>query len=172
LYLAGWVLLVTTLPESNWGAEEVLALYRSRWHIELFFKRLKQLLDMHRLTCVQAEGVHASILALLLAWVLQEDELVSARLLLQETSAVLDEPPCALVTPAPEQGQTGAISEWLLVCLHLDVLREQVRGSISRDRLRACLPRLQRFLRGSPRQRTHWFSQVSRWLTSSSERVS
>lgn len=168
LYLAGWVLLVTTLPSAAWSAEEVLTLYRSRWHIELFFKRVKQLLDTHRLSCVQVESVHASILALLLSWLLQEEELVSARLLLQQANTLLSDVPSSRLLPEPEQGQAGAISEWMLACLHLDVLREQVRGSISAARLRVCLPRLQRFLRGSPRQRTHWFSQVGRWLSDSS----
>lgn len=168
LYLAGWMLLVTTLAASEWSAEEVLTLYRSRWHIELFFKRLKQLFETHRLTCIQASRVRASILALLLSWLLQEDELVAARLLFQEACALPSEIAPSTVMPEPEQGQTGAISEWMLACLHLDVLRGQVRGSISAARLRACLPRLHRFLRGSPRQRTHWFTQVRHWLTNSS----
>lgn len=168
LYLAGWVLLVSTLPASEWSAEEILTLYRSRWHIELFFKRLKQLLDTHRLSCVQADGVHASILALLLSWLLQEQELVNARLLLQQANTLLSDVPSSLLMPEPGQGQAGAISEWMLACLHLDVLRGQVRGSISAARLQACLPRLHRFLRGSPRQRTHWFSQLGRWLSDSS----
>ena len=43
-YLAGWLLVVTSLPAQQWSDAEVLALYRARWHIELFFKRLKHLL--------------------------------------------------------------------------------------------------------------------------------
>ena len=35
LYLAGWVLLVTTLPSEHWSAQQVLRLYQARWHIEL-----------------------------------------------------------------------------------------------------------------------------------------
>jgi DDE family transposase len=167
LYLAGWMLLVTTLTASEWHAEEVLTLYRSRWHIELLFKRMKQLLETHRLRCVQTARVRASLLVLLLSWLLQEEELVAARLLLQEACALPSEITPSTLMPEPEQGQTGAISEWMLASLHLDVLREQIRGSISAARLRACLPRLHRFLRGSPRQRTHWFTQVRHWLTNS-----
>jgi hypothetical protein len=66
--------------------------------------------------------------------------------------------------PEPKQGQAGAISEWMLASLSLDLLREQVRVSFPAARFRACLPRLQRFLCGSPRKRTHWFSQVRAWL--------
>jgi hypothetical protein len=35
LYLAGWVLLVTTLPAEQWTDQQVLCLYQARWHIEL-----------------------------------------------------------------------------------------------------------------------------------------
>jgi len=63
LYLAGWLIVVTTLPASRWSAQEVLSLYRARWHIEFFFKRFKQLLDVHQVTCVHQERVQASILA-------------------------------------------------------------------------------------------------------------
>jgi hypothetical protein len=35
LYLAGWVLLVTTLPREQWTGQQVLCLYQARWHIEL-----------------------------------------------------------------------------------------------------------------------------------------
>jgi hypothetical protein len=69
LSLAGWLLVVTTLPAAEWSPQEVLALYRSRWHIELFFQRVKQLLQAHRLRWEHGESVQASILALLLAWV-------------------------------------------------------------------------------------------------------
>jgi hypothetical protein len=35
LYLAGWVLLVTTRPSEQWSDQQVLCLYQARWHIEL-----------------------------------------------------------------------------------------------------------------------------------------
>jgi hypothetical protein len=164
LYLAGWLLVVTTLPSTQWSPAEVLALYRSRWHIELFFKRFKQLLDAHRVRCEHPESAQANILALLLAWTLQEDELVAARMQLQQAASLPVEVPAVMVMPEPEQGQEQASSEWLLAALSLDVLREQVRGRITAARLRACLPRLHRFVRGSPRKRTHWYSQCCRWL--------
>src|SRR5260221_84475 len=43
LFFAGWVVLITTLPQAQWSDQEVLRLYRARWQIELFFKLLKQL---------------------------------------------------------------------------------------------------------------------------------
>jgi DDE family transposase len=68
LYLAGWLLVVTTLPREQWNEAEVLTLYRSRWHIELLFKRFKQLLHAHRVRCTHAGRDQASLLTLLLAW--------------------------------------------------------------------------------------------------------
>lgn len=44
--LAGWLLLVTTLPEALWSDELICVLYRSRWQVELLFKRLKQLIEV------------------------------------------------------------------------------------------------------------------------------
>jgi hypothetical protein len=41
---AAYVMILTSLDETDWSAKEVLELYRSRWQIELAFKRLKSLL--------------------------------------------------------------------------------------------------------------------------------
>jgi hypothetical protein len=68
LYLAGWVLLVTTLPAEQWTDQQVLCLYQARWHIELVFKRIKQLLGQHRLRCRTAATAQPTLTALLLGW--------------------------------------------------------------------------------------------------------
>ncbi len=52
VWWAGWVLLITTLDEQEWSNKEVLRLYRVRWQIELIFKRLKQILNLH---CISVE---------------------------------------------------------------------------------------------------------------------
>lgn len=41
LFLCGWLLLLTSLPQSQWSDEQVLALYRTRWQIELVIKRMR-----------------------------------------------------------------------------------------------------------------------------------
>lgn len=74
LFLAGFHLLVTTLPEKSWPVALVLELYRCRWQIELLFKRIKQVLDTHRLPCRCPRTAQAMIAALLVAWLLIEDE--------------------------------------------------------------------------------------------------
>lgn len=49
LYLAGWMLAFTTVPPGELDADAVLELYRTRWQVELMFKRLKSLLDLDAL---------------------------------------------------------------------------------------------------------------------------
>jgi hypothetical protein len=49
LIAAEYIILGTSLPAEGYPAEEVLAVYRLRWQIELAFKRLKSLLHMDQL---------------------------------------------------------------------------------------------------------------------------
>jgi len=49
LYLAGWVMVFTTIPPDELDGPTVLALYRCRWQVELVFKRLKSLLGLDEL---------------------------------------------------------------------------------------------------------------------------
>lgn len=166
LYAAGWLLLVTTLPAEQWSTQQVLQLYQARWHIELLFKRIKQLLNHHRLRCTTAATARATLASLLLGWGLQEEELVQARLLLQEASEHLED---LTADAASCQGEVpedfAPISEWSLAALCSDQFRGCVRGSISREHLRSCWPRLRRFVRGSPRHRQHLYTQWCLWLT-------
>jgi hypothetical protein len=46
---AEFIILGTSLPAEDYPAEQVLAVYRLRWQIELAFKRLKSLLHIDRL---------------------------------------------------------------------------------------------------------------------------
>ena len=46
LVAAEWVILVTSLAAEAYSADDVLALYRLRWRIELAFKRLKSLIGL------------------------------------------------------------------------------------------------------------------------------
>jgi hypothetical protein len=42
---AAYVMILTSLPATDWNTQAVLELYRARWQIELAFKRLKMLLQ-------------------------------------------------------------------------------------------------------------------------------
>jgi IS4 transposase len=46
LQYAGYVMVFTTVPESDFSTAEVLEWYRVRWQIELIFKRLKTLAEL------------------------------------------------------------------------------------------------------------------------------
>jgi hypothetical protein len=45
-FLAGFILLVTTLPRAQWPTELLIELYAWSFHIEVLFKRIKQVLDL------------------------------------------------------------------------------------------------------------------------------
>jgi Transposase DDE domain len=166
LYLAGWVLVVTTLPREQWTDQQVLCLYRARWHIELVFKRIKQLLGQHRLRCTTAATAQPTLTALLLGWALLEEESSAVRLAMREAMTCIHQ--------AVEEGEQvartggswrdGPLSEWLLAEVSVDLFCQQLRGSYTVARYRMCLPRLQRFLCSGHRKRPHLYSQLSRWL--------
>ena len=166
LYLAGWLLLVTTLPSQQWSDQQVLSLYRARWHIELLFKRLKQLLDVHRLRCTTAASAFASVLFLLVGWALVEQESHEVRLAMRDAMACTQQGEEGVSwTPKGtagcwQAGQSGPLSEWLLTEVSVDLLSQQIRGPFTAARYRACLPRLQRFLCSGHRKRPHLYSQV------------
>ena len=157
LGLAGWVLLITTLEATDWPAQDILRLYRVRWQIELLFKRMKQMLKMHHIQCKRQDSVQATIRALLVAWVLQEQQASRIRSLLQR----LVHSALALKVGLPV---ARPVSSWSVSKLCLQTLRQQVLGQWSMARLRACLPRLQRFLTGKRRKRGHQETDVRQWL--------
>ena len=49
LVAAGYMLLLTTLPSTEYDARRIAALYRLSWQIELVFKRLKSLVHIDML---------------------------------------------------------------------------------------------------------------------------
>jgi hypothetical protein len=137
LVLAGWILLITTLEETAWPAKDILRLYRVRWQIELLFKRMKQMLKMHQIQCKRQDSVQATLRALLVAWVLQEQQAAQVRSLLQRLVHSALSETIGLPVPRP-------MSSWSISKICLQTLRQQVLGQWSMARLRACLPRLQR----------------------------
>jgi hypothetical protein len=65
LQFAGFTFLLTNLPESI-SCENVLALYRFRWQVEMKFKVLKSLLDLDHIPARTDEGVRVWVFAKLL----------------------------------------------------------------------------------------------------------
>jgi len=156
LFLTGWILVVTTLPEEEWSNDEVLGLYRARWQTELLYKRMKQQMHCAQLRCRTAEMVQAEVRAYLLAWVLQEEEAASLREVLSQVQAT--EPADLSVW------EERPLSTWMLTSVCLDTLRVQVLGQWSAARVRECAPALQRYLRSSPRKRTHRETTIRCWI--------
>jgi hypothetical protein len=155
LALADWVLVATTLA-ADWSLHDVLRLYRARWQVELVFKRMKQLLRFNQLRSTHRTTVEATVRALLVAWALQDGIVAELRALLPtaQTGTQTDVP---LV-----------VSTWSLVGVGLETLRHQVQHRWSLARLRACLPRLRRFLCSRPRRREHQETVVRAWLAARS----
>lgn len=166
LYLAGWLLLVTTLPQQGWDRELVIRLYRARWQIELVFKRMKGLLKLSHLRCRTADMVLPTLTTLLIAWSLHEQIGHELRTALQGLpTAMLSTTPLAdLVSDeeAVQQEETSqsTLSSWRLTSLGLQTVRQIVLGQWSSAQVLAALPRLHRFLSESPRRRPHQESQI------------
>jgi hypothetical protein len=170
LYYAQWVLVVTTLPQEHWSDEQVMQLYRARWHIELLFKRIKQLLKRQSLRCQTATTAKATITLLLIGWALVEEESAAVRQLLRQTMDCAQQAHRGMSSEAStlsgwrEEEQGAVLSEWMLAEASLDLLCQQIRGSYTRERFQACVPRLHRFVCARHRQRLHLYTQVCRWL--------
>jgi hypothetical protein len=73
LIAAEYVILATSLPEEEFPAEEVLAVYRLRWQIELAFKRLKSLLHIDKLRTRTEAGTRCWLYAHLIVALLGDD---------------------------------------------------------------------------------------------------
>jgi hypothetical protein len=162
VWWAGWVLLITTLGEKQWSNAEILRLYRARWQIELVFKRLKQLLDLHRIEI--QDWVQARIVAqlYLIVWLVQEGV---QNWLRQEFESLCqsESGPCCY---EEEGGSACVISSWRIAHLSLQQVQSMLRGSWSTKRITACLDQLRRYLFTRPRQkRPHQQSAFQDWLS-------
>lgn len=78
-----WVILMTNLDYSH-SAESLLHIYRSRWQIELLFKRIKQFFSIRRLKKSSLSQSKVLVLTWLLIWALVESETIAAEIRLIE----------------------------------------------------------------------------------------
>ena len=67
------MLILTSLDVAQFSAEDILAIYRLRWQIELLFKRLKSLLHLDELPAKDPDLVRCWIYAKLIAALLLEE---------------------------------------------------------------------------------------------------
>lgn len=73
LVAAEFIVLATSLDAQTYPGEEVLAMYRLRWQIELAFKRLKSLLNIDRLPSRSERGARSWIFAHLILAIAADD---------------------------------------------------------------------------------------------------
>lgn len=77
LEACSYVLLLTSVSRQTLSSEQLLALYRLRWQIELEFKRLKSILELGVVRAKAPEMVRATFAAKLLGALLVEDILAA-----------------------------------------------------------------------------------------------
>jgi hypothetical protein len=162
LFYLGFVVLVTTL-DAPWTAEEIMQLYRARWQIELIFKRMKQVLRAQVIRSTTPAQAEATVRLLLIAWVLQEQDGQHLRDTLRVLHDHLAQGPLG-PTQLGHVVHEPHISSWVLTSVCVATLRCQVAGAWCSARVRACLPRLIRFLCPSPRRRPHQETVIRAWL--------
>ncbi len=146
---AGFVLLLTNLPAHLWEASRVAWLYRLRWQVELYFKRLKSLLHFDQLRAKDPRLVQTYLLGKILAALLLDQ-------LIQTTA---DQQPDWFASPQ------RPVSIWRLSALLWAGLRDLVVGPFSLARILAALPWLHRYLCDPPRDRSQqlaWARHVLR----------
>lgn len=160
IYLSHWQLVLTTLPAKDWSAQEVLSLYRARWQIEMLFKRIKQFMDAHILNVKTEETAKATVAAILVSWVLQQEVAQEMRSILTEVEKELE----VAEGEGDEKYVAQIISEWMVQKASVDLFRQQVQGSLTREKVLLCLPKLKRHMREWPRKRAHQWQRVTQWL--------
>ncbi len=137
LLAAGFVLLVTDLPQAQWPIERVLWLYRLRWQVELQFKTYKSLLHFDHLRSKDPQLVHTYLFGKLLMVLLLEQLTQQVRLQQPEWLSDPDRP----------------LSLWTLTACLFEQLRHLLIGTFSLTHFWDCLPALERYFRLSPRTR-------------------
>jgi len=148
LLAAGFVLLLTNLPLSRWGAGEVLDLYRLRWQVEMLIKRLKSLLVLDGLRAQSPDLAQTYLLG----------KLLGALLLDEMTGQVYAR------VPNGWDMQTRPISPWRIMALCQEALKSLIRGPLTHGMIVNALPRLLRFMSDGPRKRPSQLAVAQRLL--------
>ena len=83
LLSAGWITVITSLGTEYCG-EEILHLYRSRWQVELLFKRFKQNFSIHTIKAGSSAYAETETLLWLIIWTMAERQSFQAECFLAE----------------------------------------------------------------------------------------
>jgi|SRR5215203_4654880 len=137
LVVADFVLFITNLPAAQWSAHQIVQLYRLRWQVELYFKRLKSILHLDHLRAHDPKLASVYLLAKLLA-----------ALLLDRLSQLF------LAQRFPfDNDRVRPLSLWRLTALFWTFLTELFTVPFWRLFRLADPLRLRRYLCNSPRKR-------------------
>lgn len=147
---AGFLFVLTDLPQAQWPAHQVLMLYRARWQVEIAIKRLKSICHLDHLRAQAPALVQSYLLAKLLAALLLEHLFTQVA---QESSFEL------LSTVRP-------LSPWRLSLLLWDQLLALVKGPCHLGLIMRSGPLLARYLCNSPRRRVQQDVQIRSFLAS------
>lgn len=148
LLAAGFTLVLTNLPADTWPVQEVLALYRVRWQVEILIKRLKSMGHLDHLRAKDPQLAQVYLLGKLLAALFVDHLTQQAK----------------RRCPAWFQSCERPLNIWRLSALELDAFRALVRGPLTPDQIVQALPRLERFLCDRPRKRKQQLAVSRLWI--------
>ena len=83
LFSAGWMTVVTSLG-AEYSGEEILHLYRSRWQVELLFKRFKHNFSIHTIKAGSSAYAETQTLLWLIIWTIAERQSFQAECFLAQ----------------------------------------------------------------------------------------
>jgi hypothetical protein len=147
LLAAGFVILLTNLPAETYPAQLVLALYRMRWQIELYIKRLKSLLQFDHLRAKNPSVVQTYLLAKVLI-ALIVDELTGQ---------------VSFQHPDWFDSIERPVSVYRMTALFHDTLRQIIAGPWNSS-LKQFFHLMQRYLCDSPRSRPQQLAWVRAFI--------
>lgn len=140
IQIADWLVVLTSLSADRWSAEQVLMLYRTRWQIELLFKRIKQLVRLHRLRSNDLQSNRAVLAAMLVGWILLEQQVSQTRRELQKQA---------------RERVAGPLSTWALCAVFAQSLHTMILGTWTWSQIQASLSQMQPVMRYHPQNRVH-----------------
>ncbi len=90
LFCVGWIVVITSLGTEYCG-EEILHLYRSRWQVELLFKRFKQNFSITTLKAGNTNYAATEVLLGFIIWVISERQSFLVECFLKEKNETADD---------------------------------------------------------------------------------
>lgn len=83
LFCAGYMVVITSLG-AEYSGEEILHLYRSRWQVELLFKRFKQSFSITAVKAGSTRYAESLVLLQLIIWIIAERQAFQCERYLRE----------------------------------------------------------------------------------------